>query len=122
MDGHGASWSLPVVTLPGACTKAGASLLQCRDPGRSQECLSGSCPREGASLVQCRHGAVGSGVFVRVLPTDRKEPAWFSAGPGRGAQECLSSPGRGRDPASFRAGTEMGAQESVLGESNKGQT
>ncbi|PYC99544.1 hypothetical protein B4U78_016355, partial [Microbacterium esteraromaticum] len=51
-----------------------------------------------------------------------QEPAWFSAGTGRWAQECLSAPGHGRDPASFRAGTEMGAQESVLGESNKGQT
>ena len=83
MDGQGASWSLPVVTLPGACTKAGASLLQCRDPGRSQECLSGSCPREGASLVQCRHGAVGSGVFVRVLPEGRSQPGSMQA-PGGG--------------------------------------
>ena len=106
----GASWSLPVVTLPGACTKAGASLLQCRDPGRSQECLSGSCPREGASLVQCRHGAVGSGVFVRAGP-------W--AGPsllqGRhrdgGSGVCAGRIEQGPDLNRLSAGTEMQLQE-----------
>ena len=113
----------------------GGVFARCLNEGRSQPasvqasggglrsvCQGLAHGQEGASLVQCRPGAVGSGVFVRVLPKDRKEPAWFSAGTGRWAQECLSSPGRGRDPASFRAGTEMGAQESVLGESNKGQT
>ena len=128
------------------------------------------CLNEGRSQPASVQGSgVGSGVFARVLTEGRsqpgsvqtpgggprsvchgiargQEPAWFRAGTGRWAQECLSGScpragtslvqgrpravvsgvsvgaGHGQDPASFRADTEMGAQESVLSESNKGQT